>query len=149
MRLAPLLELAHQAEELLGGGGSTHVPHVAMQIVVLAAAVANLQEAMQEAPHHGDRGKQRLEGVLSRRPAVGVDGFGGVVRVQLAGLDRNVCVGRLQSRIVRCLCQGESQHTAFGSGHGGVSLRAAPIDMLLIGREMFGPPRGMAHGRPH
>ena len=70
LRLAPLLELVHQAVELLDGRGAVHVPHAAVQFVVFAAAVANLQETVQEAQHHDDPGKQGSKGVLSRRPAV-------------------------------------------------------------------------------
>src|SRR4051812_15480782 len=48
----PSLKLAHQAAKLLRGGGAVDVPHPAVQLVGLAAAVANLQEPVQETEHH-------------------------------------------------------------------------------------------------
>ena len=72
LRCTALRKLVPQASKLLPSGGTVDVPHPAVQFAGLAAAVANLQEPVQQTEHHRDQGKQRLERILRRRPTVGL-----------------------------------------------------------------------------
>ena len=49
--LAPRAEGRHPLAELGGGGGAVHLPHAVMQLAGVAAAVPDLQKAVQETQH--------------------------------------------------------------------------------------------------
>jgi hypothetical protein len=117
-----------------------------VQLVRLAAAVADLQEAVQEAQHHQGAREQRLPGVVGRLPAIGMDRLRRVIGVGGAGLRPRLRhrtsnqVDRLMNRLYRVLYAGRGLH-----GHQASCERRLRGWALLLNFRPFaprgGPPR--------
>lgn len=93
LRGTPLRKLAHLAAELLCVSGPVDVPHLAVQFVGLATALADLQEPVQETEDYRDPRKARLERIPRRRLAIYGDRLGSVVGFGLPQLGREDAVG--------------------------------------------------------
>jgi len=143
----PSLKLAHQASGLLRGGGPVDVPHPAMELVGLAATVADLEEPVQEAEHHRDGGEQRGEGIPRRRPAVDVDRLGDVAGADVACLGREDAVSLAEVVVIGVRGQGDAQDAAATGGRGEVALPAGTVGVMLIGRQVRRQPGRVADGR--
>jgi hypothetical protein len=83
-----------QAGGTLGGGRPSPLPPLWRQRQSLAAAVAELHEAVPAAQEHRQRRQQPGPGIWGRFPAVGVDGLGSVWRIDLGGLSPRTCPRR-------------------------------------------------------
>lgn len=64
-RLEPHSKRCHERPELDSGLGPLHLPDPLMQLSVFPAAIANLQEPLQEGGNHDDPGETGLERISS------------------------------------------------------------------------------------
>ena len=149
LRATPLLKLVHQAAKLLRGGGTVDVPHPTVQFVGLAAAVANLQEPVEETEHHCDPRKPRQERIARRRPAIGVDRLGGVVGLDIACFGREHAVGLLEMDVIGRGRERDAQDAAAADGGRDVALPACPVGVMLVRYQMLGQLGRVADGGSH
>ena len=146
---APLLELSHQTPKFVRRRDAVNVPNPPVPFVILATTVADLQKAVQKAEDHGNRGKQRPEGVACGRPTVGVDGFGGVLRGEALCFGGELAVRLAEVVVIGRVGQSDTQDGVVADGHGDVALLTGPVDMMFVGGQVFGQLGRVADGGPH
>ena len=98
LRLEPRSKARHARAELGGAFRPIYFPDTRMQIPLFPRTIANLQEAVQKAENHHNQRKTGLERVLCGRPAVGVDGRGGILGIDIARFRREVAIRRPASK---------------------------------------------------
>jgi len=116
-----------------------------MEFVVLATAVADLQETVQKTEDHDNGRETGLERVLRGCPAIGVDRLGSVLGIQVASLRREIAIGGRQMLVVRSFRQAHPEYTALGRRGGHIGFLAIPIGMVFVRGEVFGQSLRITH----
>jgi hypothetical protein len=148
-RCGPCAQGAHAGGPRGGGGRARPLPPRLRQRQSLAAAVAELQDAVQAAQAHRQRRPQHVPGLVGRLPAGGVDGWGSVWRLDWAGFRRARALGVAQMLVVGRLGPGDPPPTALARRDGDGGFFAAPRGGLCVGRARLGQRLRVAPGGAH
>ena len=144
-----LFQLFHALLEFCRRFSPVDVPDLIVDLLVLAAAVTDLQKPVQKAEDDGNPLKELLKGVLRGRPTVGIDRPRRIFGSDLTDFLLKLSIGFLEMSIIRTGREGQSQNAVPTDGQGHEAFLLAPFEMMFIRRQILGNLLGSRDGRAH
>jgi len=139
--LRPDLEVGDLPHEVTGMVGVVDVPDALLNglkgLFEMLTTRADGQESVEKARDERDGGKECFPGQLSRRPAIGIDGFRLVVRVQIQRFVLEVPIGFGQLLLVGSQRHRCTQDAVSGHRGGDVGFLTIQPGVLLVGQQVF------------
>ncbi len=128
------------------------VPNLSTQIGekgLVFAARADFDEGVQKAEQRGDRFEEAEPAMVSGGPAINIDRFGGIARIEVLGFGFEMAVGFGQPFGLGGQGDRSPKDTIASNGGGDITFVTVEIGMFLIGQDILGQFIGQFEGGAH